>query len=132
VRFPCLSEDMDARRTGYSVPRAPPRRFPCGCPRGIPARVVPRFLAKAVSPLTDFGPSSETPLGAARLVRDRRRSDISDGSGSSHEVSRPFSVRGSADRLFVPVPPGTPSLHDVSHVLEGFVPAHPCGLVSCH
>jgi hypothetical protein len=135
----CASHEVSAALRGPG--RAPYRLFgspdsPTALaftrPRGIPARVVPRSLSKAVSPLPAFGPSSETPMGAARLVHDRAEASIVDGSGSSLEVSRPFSVLESADRLIVPVPPGTPSLHDVSHVLEGFVPAHPRGLVSCH
>jgi hypothetical protein len=90
MRFPCLSEDLDARRTGYSVPRTPPRRSTFRFrPRGFPARVDPRLLAKAVSPLPGFGPSSETPMGAARLVQGPRRIVTEDGSGSSLEVSAP-------------------------------------------
>jgi len=96
-----------ANRTGYSVPRSL-HDVPFGRPRGIPARASPRLPRKAVRPLTDFEPSSETPSGAARIRPDGEPSFRT--SGSSHEVLRPYSELESADRPLhrneSPVPTG--------------------------
>jgi len=65
----------------------------------------PLFLQKVVHPLTDFGPFSETLVGAAYpLMLHRSTTQIA---SSSHEVLTPFSAQGYANRLFARFQPDT-------------------------
>jgi hypothetical protein len=88
----------------------------------------PRLLSKAVHPLPGFEPSSETPFECRPGLLRRRT--VAALQGSSPEVSRPFSGHKFGESAYRPVPPGTPSLFDLSQVLEGFVLAEPRRLVS--
>jgi hypothetical protein len=110
MRSPRLSEDLDACRTGYSVPRTPPRRSrlaPCALEAfrlaSLPALLRKRFLLSQPS-----DPLQRPRWALPALSTSPAEAEVEGGSGSSLEVSRPLSVRESADRLFVPVPPGTP------------------------
>jgi len=89
------------------------------------------FLQGRTASSHRLGPSSETPLGAARPPVDRSLRATS----SSREVLRPFSVLRSSDRLaskaVARTPVRAPSLPGLSQTLEGLIPVDPCGLVAC-
>lgn len=88
----------------------------------------PRLLSKAVHPLTGFDPSSETPSSAA-LFLFRRRTVDSCIRAPPMRFFAPSAVVRSANRL-LSGSTQTPSLFDLSQVLEGFILAKRCRLVS--
>jgi len=125
MRLSCLSEYFDACRTGYLVSRILSSTF--RRPWGLPARVVPAFyrkrfiLSQASNPLqrprrvllssssrrrTDKWPVELLPWGFLPLQRYHSANRLSSGSTR------------------------TPSLFDLSQVLEGFILAERCKLVS--
>ena len=130
VRFTCLSEYFDTRRTGYLVPRVPSRRWLSLALEVFRPVSSPSVCTDGSSSLR-LGPSSETPLDAAPSVARASEDETSEDAparmqaltppmGSSHEIPYPYSVLRTANRVPIsqasllnlrPVPPGPhPSL----------------------
>lgn len=125
MRLSCLSEYFDACRTGYLVPRNPLRRF--DVPEVLPARVVPALYRKRF-----ILSQASNPLQRPRRVPPWFLFD-----GGPSRVYRapplrflaPSAVMGSANRL-MSGSTRTPSLYDLSQVLEGFILAELCRFIS--
>lgn len=97
MRFPCLSEDLDARRTGYSVPRTPPRRWLAPALEAFRLASLPVFFRKRFL-LSQTSDPLQRPHQVLPALSKVHANVAEDGSGSSLEVLRPFSVLETVDR----------------------------------
>jgi hypothetical protein len=99
--------------------------------RSSGSRRAPTNLRASGTSSLELRSSSET-LPDAPATISRHRSDDQWVTGSSLEVPCPFSVYHPVSRHIDPVPTESPSLRDLSQVLEGLILTELRGLVSCH